>query len=100
MTGTPLDISKLLFFFVFFWAAPMAYGGSLARGQIGATAGGLCHGHSNTRSEPRLRPTPQLTATLGMEPETSWLLVRFVFAEPRWELLDLCFICVMKNSVL
>ena len=28
--------------------------------RIGAVAAGL--GHSNTRSEPRLRPTPQLTA--------------------------------------
>ena len=41
----------------------MAYGGSKARGPIGTTAAGLCHGHSNARSEPRLQPTPQLTAT-------------------------------------
>ena len=44
-------------------AALMAYGGSQARGLIGAIAAGLCQGHSNTRSEPRLQPTPQLTAT-------------------------------------
>ena len=43
-----------------FWAAPVAYGGSQARGQIRATAAGLCHSHSNITSELRLRPTPQL----------------------------------------
>ena len=47
-------------FFVFFRAAPTAHGGSQARGLIRATAAGL----SNARSEPRLRPTPELTATL------------------------------------
>ena len=31
-------------------AAPNAYGGSQATGQIGATAAGLCHSYSNTRS--------------------------------------------------
>ena len=46
------------------WAAPAAYGGSQARGIIRAVAAGLRHSHSNTRFEPRLRPTPQLTATL------------------------------------
>ena len=44
----------------------MAYGGSQARGQIGATAAGLCH--SNTGSEPHLRPIPQLTATPDPQP--------------------------------
>jgi len=33
-----------------------------ARGPIGAVAAGLHHSHSNARSEPCLRPTPQLTA--------------------------------------
>ena len=45
------------------WAAPAAYGGSQARGRIGAVATGLRQSHSNTGSEPRLQPTPQLTAT-------------------------------------
>ena len=31
-----------------------AYGSSQARGQIGATAAGLHHSHSNARSEPHL----------------------------------------------
>ena len=50
--------------FVFFRAAPTAYGGSQARSQIGAgaTAPGLHHSHSNSASGLRLRPTPQLTA--------------------------------------
>ena len=41
----------------------MAYGGSQARGQIGAIATDLHHSHSHARSELHLRPTPQLTAT-------------------------------------
>ena len=43
-------------------AAAKAYGGSQARGLIGATAAGLHHRHSNAESKPGLRPTPQLTA--------------------------------------
>ena len=50
--------------FVISWAAPVAYGGSQARGQIGAVAAGLHQGHSKAGSEPRLQPTPQLTTTL------------------------------------
>ena len=50
----------LLFVFLpFSWATPVANGGSQARGLIGAVAAG----HSNAGSEPRLQPTPQLTAT-------------------------------------
>ena len=33
------------------WAAPAAYGGSQARGRIGAVATGLCQSHSNAGSE-------------------------------------------------
>ena len=40
----------------------MAYGGSQARGLIRAVAAGLRHSHSNSGSEPHLRPTSQLTA--------------------------------------
>ena len=66
---------KFIYLFIYFlsfvvvvvvaisWAAPVAYGGSQARGQIGAVATGLCQSHSNAGSEPRLQPTPQLTAT-------------------------------------
>ena len=54
------------FFLVFclFRAAPTAHGGSQDRGLIGATAAGLYHSHGNTRSEPHLWSTPQLTAML------------------------------------
>ena len=37
-----------------FSATPAAYGGSQARGPIGATAACLHHSHSNARSEPHL----------------------------------------------
>uniref|UniRef100_A0A8D1M6W5 HPS5-like beta-propeller domain-containing protein n=1 Tax=Sus scrofa TaxID=9823 RepID=A0A8D1M6W5_PIG len=44
--------------FAISWAAPAAYGGSQARGRIGAVATGLRQSHSNSGSEPRLQPTP------------------------------------------
>ena len=52
------------FFFAIFWAAPMAYGGSQARGLIRAVAASLHQSHRNSGSEPHLQPTPQLTVTL------------------------------------
>ena len=39
------------FFFCHFRATPAAYGGSQARGRIGAIAASLCHSHSNKESE-------------------------------------------------
>ena len=54
--------------FAFSRAAPMAYGGSQARGLIRAVATGLHHSHSNGGSEPHPRPTPQLTATPDLNP--------------------------------
>ena len=47
-------ISFYFFIFCLFRAAPTAYGGSQARGLIGAIAAGLYHSHSNARSEPHL----------------------------------------------
>ena len=58
-------ISFLFLFFFLFRAAPEAYGGSQARGQIRAAAADLHHSHSNARSKPCLGPTPQLTAMPG-----------------------------------
>ena len=56
------------FFFLFFRAAPVAYGvlanAFQARGLIGATAADLYHSHGNTASELCLQPTPWLMATL------------------------------------
>ena len=68
-TGKPITGPFYLFiyfnlFFYFFVflpfcrAALVAYEGSQARGPTGAVATGLCHSHSNARSEPCLRPTP------------------------------------------
>ena len=72
-----LFIYLFLFFclFAFSRAAPSAYGGSQARGQMGAVATGLHHSHSNSRSELHLHhtyttsaPTPQLMATPDPQP--------------------------------
>ena len=63
------DYKYILFIYLFVclfaisWAAPTAHGASPARGWIGAVATGLRQSHSNAGSEPRLQPTPQLTAT-------------------------------------
>ena len=55
--------SKFFGLFAISRATPVAYGGSQARGLIGAVAAGLHQSHSNVGSEPHLQPTPQLTAT-------------------------------------
>ena len=57
MGQNKMGLTSSLFFFLF-RAIPLAYGGSQARGQIGAIASVLCHSHSNTRSELHLQPTP------------------------------------------
>ena len=61
-SGTPL----FFFFFglfAFSRSAPAAHGGFQARGRIGAVVTGLHQSPSNTGSELRLQPTPQLKAT-------------------------------------
>ena len=45
-----------------FRATTVAHGSSQSRGQTGAVAADLHHSHSNDRSYPRLRPTPQFMA--------------------------------------
>ena len=60
----------------YFRTAPMAYRGSQARGQIGASAASLHHSHSNAGSELHLQPNN--TARPGIEPASLWILVRFV----------------------
>ena len=66
----PLDkeaiqlIHKAFFvLFCLFRAALVAYGGSQARGRIGAVAAGLHHSYNNAGFELCLQPTPRLTAT-------------------------------------
>ena len=44
--------SFFFFFFCLFRAAPMAYGGSQARGPIGAGASSLHHSHGSVGSKP------------------------------------------------
>ena len=86
------------FFFFFFWsfclfrAAPTAYGGSQARGLIGVLAAGLHHSYSNATSASATYSTAPGNAGFlthwarpEIEPTTSWFLVRFVSAVPRWE---------------
>ena len=57
-------LSGFFCLFAFSRAAPTAYGDSQARGLIGAVANGLHQSHSNSGTEPCLRPTSQLMATL------------------------------------
>ena len=77
-----------------FWgAAPASYGGSQARGLMGAVATSLHHSYSNAGSATYTTAqgnTRSLThqARLGMEPATSWFLVAFVSTAPRRELLN------------
>ena len=58
-----------------FWAAPTAYGGFQARGQIEATAAGL---HHSLRQRRILNPLSKP----GIEPTSSCMLVRCIPAEP------------------
>ena len=77
---------SLLFFFFFFFflrAAPVAYRGSQARGQIRSTAADLHHSHSNAGNVGSLTHWPRP----DIEPTTSWFLVGFVSAVSQWELL-------------
>ena len=64
LSSSKLDVIRIFLrvSFCLFRATTAAYGGSQARGLMGAVAAGLHHSHSNARSEPHLRPTLQLTA--------------------------------------
>ena len=68
--GTKYILATFFFylFFPFLGLLPMAHGGSQARGPIRAVAARLLRSHSNARSKPRLRPTPQLTAKQDPQP--------------------------------
>ena len=88
----------VFFVFVYFFLGPhpghMQVPRLGARDQIGATAAGLHHSHSNTRSEPCLTYTTahsnsgSLTHWVrpGIQPTSSWILVGFVTTEPQREL--------------
>ena len=90
----PIDLiqfSLSLFFFFFFVFLGLHCGiwRFQARGQIGATVSGLCHSHRNLGSRIWGRSVTYTTARgkpgslthrvrPGIEPVTSWLLVRFI----------------------
>ena len=78
-------------FIYLFRAAVSAYGGSQAKGQIGAVVAGLHHSHSNVRSEPRLWPYNTAHSNTGSlthwwRPGSNLHPHGFVSAEPWWEL--------------
>ena len=73
-----------LFVFVFSRAARAVYGGSQARGLIGAVAADLHHSHSNAGSASRLRPRPM------PDPQPT---------EPRWELLNVVLYTSESNGI-
>ena len=68
----------------------MAYGNSQARGPIRTAAAGLHHSCSNTRSKQTEAHGNACSLTHwarpGIEPAASWILVRFMSAEPQLEL--------------
>ena len=87
---TTKSTAYLFFFFCRFRAVPMAYGGSQARGPVGATAAGLHHSHRQhqiratsvtyTTAHGNARSLTHL-ARPGIKPASSWIL-GFVSAEP------------------
>ena len=97
-----LSVFFLFFIYFFFRLAPAVDGSSQARDWIGAITASQHHSHSNAGSKPHLWPWtenqkdnhPHVTATLthwvgpGIEPVSSWILVRFITAEPEGELLN------------
>ena len=88
-----LEIFFYLFYLFFlFRASPMAYRSSQARGWIRAAAAGLHHSQSNNGSATYTTAhsnAGSLTHWVrpGIEPVSSWILVRFFTTEPQWKLL-------------
>ena len=68
----------------FFRAIPAACGISQARAQIGATAAGLHHSHSNVRSESHLQPTLQLMAMLDPRPTEQGQELTRILMDTSW----------------
>ena len=88
--------------------APMAYGGSQARGWIRAVAAGLYDSHSNARSKLCLQPyttahgnTGSLTHWVrpGIKASSSRIPVKFVSTEPSWELLEIILFTVLFTKL-
>ena len=82
----------LKYFVLLFMATLMVYGGSQARGLIGATTAG--HSHSNTGSKPHLRPTHSSQKRKILNPLSKtrdWTCNLIV---PSW----ICFCYTMKGT--
>ena len=83
------------YYFLLFSATLVVYGGSHARGRIRATVLGtaiatatwdpshLCNLHHSSQQS----QIPDPLSLAGVEPASSWILVRFVSTAPQWELL-------------
>jgi len=95
-----LPSASVLSFSFLFWATPTAYGSSQAKGHIRAVAADLHHSHSSgqiwatsviyTTAHSNARYLTHW-ARPGIKPISSWLLVRFLIAEPWCELQPLLF---------
>ena len=88
-------LSCFFFFWSFLWPHPRHIRRSQARGRIEAAAAGLHHSYSyagSTLPSVTYTTAPSNSRSLthwvrpGVEPESSCILVRFVIAEPQWEL--------------
>ena len=91
--------SSFSFILSFFWglfrASPVAYGNSQAKGRIRASAAGRHHSYSNAGAMSATYTTAHgnagsLTHRIkpGIEPTSSWILVRLIIPEPLWEFLS------------
>ena len=85
-------LCSFIFTYLFiFRAASMTHGSSQVRGPIGAAAAGLCHSHSNARSNSCLwLHTAHSNARSSthwarpvIKPTSSWILVGFITTEPQ-----------------
>ena len=82
---------QFMYLFIYFSATPMAYGGSQARGRIGAAAASLYTTATANMSATYTTPhdsTRFLTHWVrpGIEPASSWKVVRFISAESQQKL--------------
>ena len=94
-------VEDSFFFFNLFRATSAAYGSSQARGQIRAVA--ASHSHRNVGSKPHTTAhgnDGSLThwSRPGIEPASSWMLVRYISTEPQCELLSWRFLCGTHRS--
>ena len=71
-----ITLCSRCFFLVFFFlrATPTVYGGSQARGPIGAVATSLCHSHSNATSKLSL-PMPRILNPLSEARDRTYILM-------------------------